>query len=363
MNPKEASEQLRIEEFEYDLPPELVAQMPLPVRHESRLLELGRKDGAIAHRRFADIVDVLRPGDLLVVNNTKVIPARVIAHRASGGTIKLLLLKPRGAGATIWEALVTPIKRIKPGEILSVNASSGSVYDLRVVDIVTGADGFKRLIVDLKSQGDVYALLAEIGQAPLPPYIHRDVAQEKQLDMERYQTVYATAPGAVAAPTAGLHFSPQILEKLQEKGVELEQITLHVGAGTFKPIEYDVQSHTIEPEIYSIGDGAAAAVNNAKRDGRRVIGVGTTTLRALESSALEDGRVQAADNAATTLYVKPGFHFQVLDGMVTNFHLSRSSLLVLVAAFAGRDQIMSAYKEAIARRYRFYSYGDAMLIL
>jgi S-adenosylmethionine:tRNA ribosyltransferase-isomerase len=363
MKPKDTTVDLRIEDFEYDLPPELIAQTPLPVRHESRLMQLGRDTGLINHLRFENIVDVLRAGDLLVVNNTRVIPARVIARRSTGGTVKLLLLKPEGAGATLWEALVTPIKRIKPGEVMSVRAGSGADYDLRVVEIFTGMDGFKRLRVDLGTQGDVYALLAEIGRAPLPPYIHRSIAEPRQLDLDRYQTVYATTPGAVAAPTAGLHFSPELLKKLENKGIQVEQITLHVGPGTFKPIAADIASHTIEPEIYSITPSVADAINSAKRAGRRVIGVGTTTLRALESSALADGMVKAVDNAFTSLYVKPGFRFQILDGLVTNFHLSRSSLLVLVAAFAGREHILNAYKEAITRCYRFYSYGDAMLIL
>jgi S-adenosylmethionine:tRNA ribosyltransferase-isomerase len=196
----------------------------------------------------------------------------------------------------------------------------------------------------------------------LPPYIHRNGRQQRAADLDRYQTVYATAPGAVAAPTAGLHLSQEVLAALAEKGVQIEQITLHVGPGTFKPIADDIESHTIEPEIYTIPPAVAESVNRAKGEGRRVIAVGTTTLRALESAA-HNGTVSPADNAATSLYVKPGFHFQILDGLVTNFHLSRSSLLVLVAAFAGRENILSAYQEAIVERYRFYSYGDAMVIL
>lgn len=351
---------LSIEDFTYDLPPELIAQEPLAVRHQSRLLQLDRQSGATKHLRFENIVDVLSPGDLIVVNNTKVIPARVLARRKSGGQIKLLLLKPDSANPAIWEALVTPIKRIKPGEEL-LAATAGN-HSIRVIDLFTGPDGFKRLHVDLGERKHVFDLLSQIGQAPLPPYIHRQGDDEREHDLDRYQTVYATSPGAVAAPTAGLHFSTQTLARLQDKGVEIREVTLHVGPGTFKPIADSIEKHLIESETFSIPRSTAQAINSAKEDGRRVIAVGTTCVRALESAATA-GRVTAIENGATSLYVKPGFQFQIADGLVTNFHLSRSSLLVLVAAFAGRDAILKAYAEAIAQRYRFFSYGDAMLIL
>ena len=375
---------LRIEDFEYDLPPELIAQQPLPVRHQSRLLHLDRQSGAIEHLQFESIVDLLEPGDVLVVNNTKVIPARITAQRKSGGQIKLLLLKCDPNNPGLWEALVTPIKRLKPGEILTVRLHPGNPndlpaahdnaeaseldydqYQIKVVDLVTGPDGFKRLIVDLGTRQDVFSLLSRIGSAPLPPYIRRDgeiSEHDRVCEMERYQTVYAIAPGAVAAPTAGLHFSKDILDKLKEKGVILEQVTLHVGAGTFKPIEESVDAHTIERENFSISTQTAETINKAIKQGRRIVAVGTTSLRALESAA-KGRHLEAVENSWTNLYVKPGHDFKIVDGLVTNFHLSRSSLLVLVAAYAGRDTIMRAYREAVALRYRFYSYGDATLII
>lgn len=363
VNPNQA---YAIEDFDYELPPELIAQQPLPIRHRSRLLHLPRVTGAIKHLLFEEIVDSLAPGDVLVVNNTKVIPARLTARRQSGGRIKLLLLKCDPHNTGIWEALVTPIKRLKPGEQLTVClGETDAKQTIEVKDLVNGPDGFKRLIVDLGTRQDVFSLLSQIGSAPLPPYIRRDSqisAKERSLEMERYQTVYATHPGAVAAPTAGLHFSQEILERLTEKGVINEQITLHVGAGTFKPIEDSVDSHTIERENFSISPETASTINIAKREGRKVVAVGTTTLRALESAA-KDNRVAPISNGWTDLYVKPGHQFQIIDGLITNFHLSRSSLLVLVAAYAGRDRIMQAYSEAVEHRYRFYSYGDAMLIL
>lgn len=351
-----------IEQFEYDLPPELIAQYPLAVRHESRLLVLEKGTGALAHKRFADIVDILRADDVLVVNNTRVIPTRLIAKRSSGGQIKMLLLKSDSKNPAIWEALVTPIKRIKVGEELFVDTTSGAQHKIVVNEIFTAEDGFKRLKVDLGTRTDLFNLLSEIGKAPLPPYIHRQGDDERQSDLDRYQTVYASAPGAVAAPTAGLHFSDEVLERLRSKGVDIEQITLHVGPGTFKPIADSVAAHTIEPETYSIEESTALRINQARKDGRRIIAVGTTTLRALESAGA-NGTVASAFNQSTSLYVRPGYEFRIVTGMVTNFHLSRSSLLVLVCALAGRENIMRAYREAIDQRYRFFSYGDAMLIL
>jgi S-adenosylmethionine:tRNA ribosyltransferase-isomerase len=359
---KKSNEPLLIEEFEYDLPPELIAQEPLAIRHQSKLLYLHRPSGQIDHLQFADIVEILQAGDTLVVNNTKVIPARIWAKRASGGQIKLLLLKPEAEHPGVWEALVTPIKRLKPGEQLNVETVDGKTQVITVKDIITGHDGFKRLLVDLGSREHVFELLSSIGRAPLPPYIQRSDDVLRLGDLERYQTVYAAAPGAVAAPTAGLHFSNETLAALRAKGVVVEQITLHVGPGTFKPIAGSVDNHAIEPENFTIPHSVAARINDTKERGGRVIAVGTTSLRALESAA-ENGRLKSVDNGSSTLYVKPGFEFQIVDGMVTNFHLSRSSLLVLVSAFAGREQIMHAYQEAIERHYRFFSYGDAMLIL
>lgn len=360
---------LQIEDFEYDLPAELIAQAPLEVRHESKLLHLDRQTGKTEHLQFSDIVDLLRSGDVLVINNTKVVPARLIARRASGGQVKLLLLKFDAQNPGLWEAMVTPIKRLKPGEELTVETPGGE-HSIKIVEIFTGPDGFKRLRVDLGRRQDVYALLSQIGNAPLPPYIRREDQSARDKDIERYQTAYATVPGAVAAPTAGLHFTEDVMRRLREKGVQIEQITLHVGAGTFKPIEESVENHTIESENFSIPSETAEAINAAKRDGRRVIAVGTTTLRALEAAANAAPSnkqapvfIEPTENGSTDLYVKPGFNFRIIDGMVTNFHVSRSSLLVLVSAVGGRENILRAYNEAIERRYRFFSYGDAMLIL
>jgi len=357
-------EKLELADFEYDLPLELIAQKPLEKKDHSRLFHLDRSSQSFSHRSFYELPEILKKGDLLVVNDTRVLPSRLVAKRASGGTIKILLLKPLSTNVSIWESLVTPIKRLKPGEELMVTKDDGSQCQIKVHDIVTGPDGFKRLLIDLGEKSAVYDLLSKVGFAPLPPYIQRDyqTSEHRSQDLLLYQTMFATAPGAVAAPTAGLHFTPAVIEALKEKGVETVRLTLHVGAGTFKPIEESVEDHTIEEELYTICEETAAAVNKAKEEGRRVIAVGTTSLRALES-AVVNGKLQARENASTSLYVKPGYEFAVIDGMITNFHLSKSSLLVLVAALTGRDLIMKAYQEAIKERYRFYSYGDAMLIL
>ncbi len=361
------AETLTIHDFEYDLDPALIAQKPLENKDQSRLLVVNRHSGELAHKQFFQLPELLQKGDLLVVNDTKVLPSRLIATRKSGGTVKLLLLKPQSRNVSIWEAMVTPIKRLKPGQELLVASEDGSEPSIITVkDIVIGADGFKRLLVDLGPPENVYNLLSRVGFAPLPPYISRDYREDKpthrQEDLFQYQTVFAQAPGAVAAPTAGLHFTPAVLSALEAAGIELTTVTLHVGAGTFKPIEEDLHTHTIEEESYTVSQKAADAINSAKKEGRRVIAVGTTSLRTIETAGAS-GFVQTADDQKTALYIQPGHKFAVADGMITNFHLSRSSLLVLVAALAGRDLIMRAYKEAIAEKYRFYSYGDAMLIV
>ncbi|MBI2811960.1 MAG: S-adenosylmethionine:tRNA ribosyltransferase-isomerase [Candidatus Melainabacteria bacterium] len=383
-------------DFEYDLPFELIAQEPLLERSKSRLLNLNKATGDLHHCYFENLVELLQAGDLLVLNNTKVIPARLIAKRHSGGMIKLLLLKQVGSSPRVWEALVTPIKRLKPGERLTVPTESGKSFEISVAGIEIGFDGFKRLIVDLGEPENVWQLLNQAGYAPLPPYIVRDYASDgdtddgahssrlhidtndsndkhsskevstkdtpRVSDLNRYQTVFAKEPGAVAAPTAGLHFTDELLETLQAKGVEVHYLTLHVGAGTFKPMTDSLDEHKIEPERFTISHDTADAINRAKAEKRRVIAVGTTSLRALETAG-ETGRVLSVEDGVTHLFVKPGYEFKIADGLITNFHLSKSSLLVLVSAFAGRDLIMRAYQEAIEQRYRFYSYGDACLIL
>jgi S-adenosylmethionine:tRNA ribosyltransferase-isomerase len=269
------------------------------------------------------------------------------------------------SNSALWEALVTPIKRLKQGELVDVVSAGVENYQIKIVDFTLGPDGFKRLIVDLGKSENVFNLLSQVGFAPLPPYIHRDYRGDdnhRQQDLLQYQTVFASAPGAVAAPTAGLHFTDKVLSDLAERGIEIVKVTLHVGAGTFKPIEETLENHTIEAEEYTVTPQAAFAINLAKQEGRRIIAVGTTSLRTIESAGVS-GEVLAAQNASTSLYIKPGHKFQIAGALLTNFHLSRSSLLVLVASFAGHTLIMDAYKQAIAERYRFYSYGDAMLIL
>lgn len=360
---------LDLKDFEFDLPPELIAQEPLEKRDTSRLLVVDRRESALKHVQFKNILDFFKPGDIIVANDTQVIPAKLFARRKSGGTIKLLLLKPTGSSAAVWEALATSMKRLKIGEELLLDSSSGKVYSLLLKDLTTGPDGFKRLLIDLGDKASVFEVLKDAGYAPLPPYIQQ--AQEKlegansgnrSKDLNRYQTVFAKNPGAVAAPTAGLHFTNELIAQLNKRGIEMHKITLHVGPGTFKPISTSVDEHTIEAERYSISEATAKAVNAAKNRGSRIIAVGTTSLRALESAA-DDGILKAVEDGSTSLYVKPGHDFKIVDSLITNFHLSGSSLLVLVAAFAGRQQILRAYKEAVEQRYRFYSYGDAMLIL
>ncbi|HEY9758523.1 MAG TPA: tRNA preQ1(34) S-adenosylmethionine ribosyltransferase-isomerase QueA [Oculatellaceae cyanobacterium] len=366
-----ATEAADLNDYSYDLPVELIADKPLSTREHSRFLVLDRTNETIEHTRFDALPTFLKAGDVLVVNDTKVIPAKIFAQRASGGNVSLLLIKPETSRPGLWQAMVQPIKRIKPGEYLQTSTVSGAVYQIKVVDIITADDGYKRLLLDLGGGSNVFKLLSEIGSAPLPPYIARDKGTDnsanaersdtRSFDLERYQTVFAKAPGAVAAPTAGLHFSDDLLSKLKQNGVQVNFVTLHVGPGTFKPIEDSIEEHFIEPEIFFVPESTAAAVNQAKLEGRRVIAVGTTSMRALESAASGEG-VRIVDGESTNLYVKPGYKFKVVDALITNFHLSRSSLLVLVSTFAGKELIMKAYEEAISQRYRFYSYGDAMFI-
>jgi len=364
------SQALDLADFEYELPPSLIAQKPCAVRHESRLLYLDKATGLVSHRMFGDLADLLKPSDILVVNDTRVIPAKLTATRSTGGTIKLLLLRPEPDRDGFWQAMVTPIRRLRTGETLLVQGRTEQ-FHVKVSDVTVGMDGHKRLVVYLGQPKEVFNLLQDAGQAPLPPYITRSFADNKnrqnnQLkqedDLERYQTIFANAPGAVAAPTAGLHFSDLVVTALEKKGITLCRITLHVGPGTFKPISGSIVSHNIEPEEYTIPHATATLINSARSAGRRIIAVGTTTCRALESATVQ-GVLQSKEKASTSLYIRPGFPFQIVDGLITNFHLSRSSLLVLVSAFAGHTALMNAYKQAIENKYRFFSYGDSMLIL
>jgi len=367
-----------VSEFDFDLPPELVAQEPPAVRGTSRLLVLRRDTGRIEHAQFARLGDYLREGDLLVLNNTKVFPARLLGQRVpSGGAVECLLLrqrptshsatsKPRKFGvgrvgvgsAEEWEALVHPGHKLKPGARMLFE---GGGLDLH--GEIVSHHFYGRRVVRLWTEGgvDIMEAIERIGHVPLPPYIKRD---DTPADRNRYQTVYARARGSVAAPTAGLHFTPALLAELASRGIERAEVTLHVGYGTFKPIRTDrVEEHVVDPERYEVTRDAADALTRARRRRRRVIAVGTTTCRVLESLEIgEDGTVLES-SGETTLFIRPGHAFRLVDGLVTNFHLPRSSLLVLVAAFAGRERILAAYGEAVAARYRFYSYGDAMLIL
>jgi S-adenosylmethionine:tRNA ribosyltransferase-isomerase len=353
---------MKTSDFDYHLPESSIAQTPLEPRDSSRLLVLHRKTGILEHRIFNEIGEYLNPGDLLVLNQTRVIPARLYARKPTGGKVELLLLRKRND--LTWECLVGG-KGLRVGNILGVesddssrriqwhdNPKSGD-FGLRA-EIIEILNGSERLV---KFSEPVEPYFPKVGHVPLPPYIH-----ERLDDPERYQTVYAREPGSVAAPTAGLHFTPDVLARLTRRGVAVHYLTLHVGPGTFRPLRTTrIDEHRMEAEPIEIPEPTARAVQEAKRDHRRVVAVGTTTTRALEWAAGEDGRLRAGAGEAD-LFIQPGHRFHVVDALVTNFHLPRSTLLVLVAAFAGRELVLDAYRHAVAARYRFYSYGDAMLI-
>ena len=341
---------MNIDEFDYELPVELIAQAPAETRDASRLLVLPRATGHLEDRAFADLPALLRAGDCLVVNDSRVIPARVLAEDDAGRPVELLFVEPLNDHA--WRALVRPGRRCRPGAHLR----AGGVR-LRVM----GADPDGARVI-AREQGTIAALLDAHGLPPLPPYIARH-AKPAPEDWERYQTVYATAPGSVAAPTAGLHFTPAMLAALRAAGVEVHAVTLHVGPATFRPVvAATVEAYRIAPERASVPGATAQAIDRARAEGRRVVAVGTTTVRALESATDETGRVRPLDGVAD-LTIRPGHRFRVIDALLTNFHLPRSSLLLLAAAFAGREPLLRAYHHAVAARYRFYSYGDAMLIV
>lgn len=362
-----------LEDFAYELPPELIAQDPAIERDKSRLLGYDRQTQKIAHHFFCDIVSILKSTDVLVVNNTQVIPVRLIGRKASGSAVELLLIKQEAGHAGVWQAMAMPLKKLKREEIIYI-AGSTNKHSLTIKDIFTAADGQRRLLVKIGDSGNDeqgFAMLQDVGKPPLPPYIEQarssqesfsdPIAREKN-DLERYQTVFAKHPGAIAAPTAGMHFSLSLLNQLKAKGALICEITLHVGPGTFKPITTSIEKHVIEPEWYSISKLTAQNINTAKKNKQRVIAVGTTTCRALESAALS-GEVQATESSSTSLFIKPGYEFKFIDGLITNFHLSKSSLLLLVAALMGKEELHRVYQIAIKHKYRFYSYGDAMLIL
>jgi S-adenosylmethionine:tRNA ribosyltransferase-isomerase len=349
---------MRICDFDFDLPENLIAQAPATLRDASRLLVVDRASGAFTDAVFHQLRDFLRPADLLVLNNTRVFPARLLGNRiregeggetVSGAKVEVFLV--RQLGEMIWETLV------RPGKAMHEGARAVFANGRLFAEVLEWRDKGRRLI-RFCCDGDFNALIDEIGRTPLPPYIKRDT--EARRDKERYQTVFARERGAIAAPTAGLHFTPELLAHLQAQGIDTSEITLHVGYGTFQPITVErIEEHRVEAEHFTITEAAAQKINAALREDRRVIAVGTTTTRALESCS----RPLVAQMAMTDLFIHPGFQFRFLNGLITNFHLPRSSLLVLVSAFAGRELILEAYSHAVKNEYRFYSYGDAMLIL
>lgn len=340
---------MKTADFDYELPQELIAQDPLEQRDSSRLLILDKKTGERTHRIFHDIIDYLHEGDCLVINNTKVIPARLIGEReGTGGKVEVLLLKRKTDN--VWETLVKPGKKARPGMRLSFG---GGLLHAEVQEVV---DEGNRLI-RFEYEGIFEEILDQLGQMPLPPYITHQLK-----DKNRYQTVYAKYEGSAAAPTAGLHFTEELLQKIQEKGVKIARVTLHVGLGTFRPVKVDdVTQHHMHTEFYHVSQEAADIINETKKQGGRVICVGTTSCRTIESAADGQGVVQATEGD-TDIFIYPGYQFKVLDCLITNFHLPESTLLMLVSALAGKENIMAAYKEAVEMKYRFFSFGDAMFI-
>ncbi len=345
---------MNISDFDYILPEELIAQTPASKREASRMLVLGKQTGDIEHKNFFNIVDLLDENDVLVLNNTKVIPARLIGSKDTGAKIEVFLLK--NVENKVWEALIKPSKRVKEQTLITFS-------DELKAKVISKTDNDKWL-VELIFEGDFYSLLDKVGNIPLPPYIERKMTTDelKKLDYERYQTVYAKKPGSVAAPTAGLHFSEEIIKKLKHKNIQIAHITLNVGLGTFRPVKCDnILEHKMDSESFEITEETALLINNAKADGKNVVAVGTTTVRTLESVHKKYGEIKAIKDSSE-LFIYPGFEFKVVDKLITNFHLPKSTLLMLVSALAGRESIFEAYEEAIAMKYRFYSYGDCMFI-
>ena len=341
---------MKTSDFYYDLPQELIAQDPLEDRSSSRLMHLSLKDGSIEHRHFTDVLDYLEEGDCLVINDTKVIPARLYGHKEeTGALIEILLLKRREND--IWECLVKPGKKARPGAKITFG---NGILKGEIIDVV---DEGNRLI-QFHYDGIFEEILDQLGEMPLPPYITHQLE-----DRSRYNTVYAAHEGSAAAPTAGLHFTPKLLKEIQEKGVDIARVTLHVGLGTFRPVKVeDVTEHHMHSEFYMVDAEAAEKINKAKEHGGRVICVGTTSCRTIESAADENGRLKPC-SGWTEIFIYPGYQFKILDGLITNFHLPESTLIMLVSALAGKEHVMAAYEEAVKERYRFFSFGDAMIIL
>ena len=347
-----------VAEFNYNLPEELIAQVPIEKRDESKLMVLNRKDQTIEHRTFKDIIDFLQPGDCLVRNNTKVIPARIYGKKETGANVEFLLLN--NIEGDIWETIVRPGNKLHVGtkvlfgeEKDSSTKGKKAILEAEILDTMPG--GTRKVL--FKYDGIFNEILDKIGLMPLPPYIHEELKEK-----DRYQTVYAKYEGSAAAPTAGLHFTPELLKKIEEKGVEIANVTLHVGIGTFRPVkEEKVEDHEMHSEHFYIKREDVEKINNAKKNGKRVIAVGTTSCRVLETIADEDGMVKETEGD-TKIFIYPGYKFKCLDGLITNFHLPQSTLLMLVSALAGKDFILKAYNEAVKEKYRFFSFGDAMFI-
>ena len=340
-----------VHDYYYDLPEELIAQDPLSDRSSSRLMLLNKKTGEVEHKIFKDIIDYLNPGDCLVINDTKVIPARLIGEKVgTGAAIEVLLLKRLPDEVNRWEVLVKPGKKARPGARISFG--DGKLIG-EIVDVVDEGNR----VIEFTYDGIFEEILDELGQMPLPPYI-----THKLEDKNRYQTVYAKHEGSAAAPTAGLHFTKELLEAIEAKGVDIARVTLHVGLGTFRPVKVEnILEHHMHSEFYMVDEEAAAKINKAKSSGNRVISVGTTSTRTLESAALEDGTIKAT-SGWTQIFIYPGYKFKVIDALITNFHLPESTLVMLVSALAGRENVLNAYKIAVGERYRFFSFGDAMFI-
>lgn len=340
---------MKTSDFKFDLDESLIAQTPLLERSKSRLMHLGRFDGSIEHLNFEDIIDYLEPSDVLVMNNTRVIPARLFGTKeVTGAHVELLILKMESNRA---ECLVGNAKVVKVGTIISFGDGQLKAQCLEVHD-----EGIR--IFELLYEGILMEHLERLGETPLPPYIH-----EKLMDKERYQTVYAKVDGSAAAPTAGLHFTPDLLAKIKAKGITLCEVTLHVGLGTFRPVKVDnVLEHHMHEELYEVDEQTAQTLNDAKENNQRIIAVGTTSCRLLESQIKKHGQF-VAEKSSTDIFIYPGFKYEAIDGLITNFHLPESTLLMLVSAFSSKQAILNAYQEAVASRYRFFSFGDAMLIL
>ena len=339
---------MKTSDFMYDLPEELIAQTPVEPRDHSRLMVVNRDTGAIEHKHFYDVIDYLNPGDSLIINETRVIPARLIGERAGGGACEILLLKQLGPKK--WETLVRPGKKLRAGAAVTFGGG-------KLKAVIAGDTDAGGRIVDFECEGTFEAVLDELGEMPLPPYIH-----EKLEDRDRYQTVYAKQDGSAAAPTAGLHFTPELLERIRQKGIDVVPVLLHVGLGTFRPVkEEDVADHHMHSEYYEVTPEQAEAINAARRRGGRIVCVGTTSVRTLETVATEDGVVHPG-SGVTQIFITPGVRIKAVDALITNFHLPQSTLLMLISALMGREEALRTYEIAVKERYRFFSFGDAMMI-